>query len=149
MEIREIKPINFLFHREVITMGGLSKMIPVSQALYVEAVRLNLRITGPIHWHYFGITTKDAPFTLEVALPVADVIQGYDGAFHFKRTDIFKALTHLHEGSFENFEKTYERVFAHIAEKRLLANGMCREVYINVDFANPAANIAEVQIGIQ
>ncbi|HWA35523.1 MAG TPA: GyrI-like domain-containing protein [Cyclobacteriaceae bacterium] len=149
MEIREIKPINFLFHREVLKMSELERMIPISQALYVEAVRLNLRITGPIHWHYFGITTKDAPFTLEVSLPVAEVLQGYDGAYHFKRTDNFKAVTHRHEGSFDEFEKTYEKVFGFITEKKLVPNGMCREVYINVDFANPSANIAEVQIGIQ
>jgi effector-binding domain-containing protein len=149
MEVREIKPINFLFHREVLKLSELERMILVSQALYVEAVRLKLRITGPIHWHYFGITTKEAPFTLEVSLPVADVAQEYDGAYHFKRTDNFKAVTDRHEGSFDAFEKTYEKVFGYIAEKKLAPNGMCREVYINVDFANPAANIAEVQIGIQ
>ena len=149
MEIREIKPINFLFHREVLTLNELQRMVPVSQALYVEAARLKLQITGPIHWHYFGLTTKEAPLTLEVSLPVAEVLKEYDGKYHFKRTDTFKCLTHTHEGSFENFEKTYEKLFAHITQNKMIPNGMCREVYVNVDFANPQANIAEAQIGIQ
>jgi effector-binding domain-containing protein len=149
MEIREIKPINFLFHRAVLKMSDLQKMIPVSQALYVEAVRLKLTITGPIHWHYFGITTRESPFTLEVSLPVGEVLKDYDGVYHFKRTENFKAVTHLHEGNFDDFEKTYEKVFGYIAQNKLVTNGICREVYINVDFANPAANIAEIQIGIQ
>jgi effector-binding domain-containing protein len=149
MEIKEIKPMNFLFHREVLKLSEVQKMIPVSQALYVEAVKLKLGITGPIHWHYFGLTNKESPFTLEVSLPVAEVLKGYDGVYHFKRTQNFKAVTHTHEGTFDDFEKTYEKVFTYIGEKKLVPNGMCREVYINVDFVDPSANIAEVQIGIQ
>jgi effector-binding domain-containing protein len=149
MEIREIKPINFLFYREVLTLSDLQRMIPVSQDLYAEAVGLKLKITGPVHWHYFGITTKEAPFTLEVSLPVAEIPKGYDGKYHFKRSETLKAVTARHEGAFDEFEKTYEKVFGYIAQNKLKANGICRELYINVDFANPAANVAEVQIGIE
>src|SRR4051812_31695324 len=121
MEIKEIKPINFLFHREVLKISELGRMIPVSQALYVEAVKLKVGITGPIHWHYFGLTTKESPFTLEVSLPVGEVLQNYDGIYHFKRTQNFKAVVHTHEGSFDNFEKTYEKVFTYISEKKMVA----------------------------
>ena len=85
--LKEIKPINFLYFRAETRVDQLLNFIPVAKDLYKEAVNLDLHVCGPVHWHYFGFTgDASKSFTLEVALPVSNVVSDYDGNFHFKRT---------------------------------------------------------------
>ncbi len=99
LQIKNIKPINFLFHRAEVKISDLSSQIPIAKELFKESVRLDLHSSGPIHWHYFGFMGDESkPFTLEVCLPVASIPADYDGKFHFKRTEIFKCVSLLHEG---------------------------------------------------
>ena len=148
MQIKEIQPINFLFFRKQTTIPLLNDIIPVSQEVYREAVAQRLKITGPIHWHYMGIMDLVSPFTLEISLPVSEVKKDYDGAFHFKRTELYKCASVFHEGSFETIQKSYDKVFQLLAESKLRPTGFNREIYINIDFGNPSASFTELQIGV-
>src|SRR5687768_1681205 len=106
MQIKEVKPINFFYYSTETTVKDLEKYIPIGQELFAEAVRNKLAITGPIHWHYYGFDgDENKRFTLEVALPVGAVLQAYDGKFHFKRTDMFKCVTTVHEGGWLDIPK--------------------------------------------
>jgi effector-binding domain-containing protein len=149
MQIKEIKPINFLFFRAETKVNELEKFLPVAQELIAEAVKHSLFVTGPVHWHYFGFAGDvDQSFILEISLPVAEVLQVYDGKFHFKRTEQFKCVSLIHEGSWYEIPKSYEKAFVFIGTndlKPMIAN---RELYINVDFNDPQANSTELQIGI-
>ena len=148
--IKQVKPINFLFFRTETTVSQLDKFLSVANDLFQEAYENNLRITGPVHWHYFGFTMDERmPFTLEIALPVADVIREYDGKFHFKRSEPFTCVSIIHEGSWLDIPKSYERLLKFLAKKKLTAVGVNREIYINTDFINPEANITEVQLGVR
>lgn len=150
MQIKEIKPINFLFFRTETTVKELSKYLLVGQELFQEATKNKLSITGPVHWHYFGFDGDESKtFTLEISLPVAQILEEYDGKFHFKRTAPFRCVSVAHEGSWLEIPKTYGAAFQFIGEKRLKPISANREVYINVDFADPSANSTEIQIGIQ
>jgi effector-binding domain-containing protein len=147
--LKQVKPINFLFYRTETTVGELESFLPIANDLFREAFENTLRITGPVQWHYFGFTVDlHKAFTLEISLPVADVIKEYDGRFHFKRTGPFKCVSLIHEGSWQDLPKSYGTLMQFITKKHFKLAGVNREIYINADFASPDANITEVQIGI-
>jgi effector-binding domain-containing protein len=150
MRVKEVKPINFLFYRAETKISELINFLPVAEELYSEAAKNKLRVTGPIHWHYFGFAGDESkPFTLEVSLPVADVLEEYDGKFHFKRTEPFKCVSEIHEGPWQDIPKSYEKLFQYISQHKLAPLTANREIYVNVDFKNPEANTTEIQLGIQ
>lgn len=146
--LKEVKPINFLFFRTETTVAELAKFLPVGGELFKEAYENNLRVTGPVHWHYFGFTDVQKPFTLEIALPVSEVLNGYDGKFHFKRTEPFKCVSLMHDGNWLELPKSYEKAIHFISRNNLQMNAVNREIYINADFSDPEANITELQVGI-
>lgn len=147
--IKEVKPINFLFHRAEVKISDLTNQIPVAKELFKESVRLDLHPSGPIHWHYFGFMGDESkPFTLEVCLPVASIPADYDGKFHFKRTENFKCVSLLHEGGWPEIPKSYGILMEFMQQNKLQPSGITRELYINADFVNPEANMTEIQMGV-
>lgn len=148
MKIHEVKPINFLFFRTRTTVDQLAQFIPVGQQLYREAVQHNLAVTGPVHWHYHEFTNPAAPFDLEVALPIAALPKEYDGPFHVKRTENFRCVTTIHEGSWYSIPQTYGKIMEYISGNGLSPSSHSRELYINVDPADDSANVTEIQFGV-
>lgn len=149
MQIKQVKPINFLFFSTETKIQDLVNLLPVGQELFKEAVKHNLSITGPIHWHYFDFTGDESkPFTLEIALPVSDFPVEYDGKFHLKRTEPFKCASAVHEGGWLQIPITYGKLVQFITNEKLTPVAVNREIYINVDFKNPEANVTEIQMGI-
>jgi effector-binding domain-containing protein len=149
MEIKSVSPINFLFFRTDTNVSELYKFLSVGQELFKEAVAQNLPITGPIHWHYFGFTGNESQtFQLEIALPVGEIPEEYDGQFHFKRTEPFKCVSVRHDGGWLEIPKAYGKAFEFLSKNNLRPIAVNREVYINADFKYPEANITEIQIGI-
>jgi effector-binding domain-containing protein len=149
MEVKAVKPISFLFFRTETKISELTRFLPVGQELIKEAVKYNLTINGPVHWHYFGFEGDvNRPFTLEIALPVGEVLEEYDGKFHFKRTDPFKCVSATHEGNWLDMPKSYDKLMQFITENNLKPLSSNREIYVNADFRHPEANVTEIQIGI-
>jgi effector-binding domain-containing protein len=150
MKIKEVKPINFLFFRTETKINELEQFFPVGQQLFNEAIKNKLFITGPVHWHYYGFYGDPAQsFTLEISVPVSDVIEEYDGPFHFKRTEPFKCVTTVHEGSWLDCPASYGKLMEFIAQQNLQPIAANREIYVNVDFKDPSANTTEIQIGVR
>lgn len=148
MQVKEVKPINFLFARRETTLGELANHLPVGQQIFKEAVEKGLTITGPVHWHYFGFVDPQKSFTLEVSVPVAQVLSDYDGEFHFKRTEPFRCVSMVHEGSWLRMPESYGKLMLYMNENQLIGTGNSREVYTNVDVQFIEANVTEIQIGI-
>lgn len=154
--LKQVKPINFLFFRTETTVGELGNFLSVANDLFKEAFENKLRITGPVHWHYFGFMGDEPalpagrrkPFTLEIALPVAEVLGEYDGKFHFKRTEPFACVSIIHEGNWLEIPKSYGKLMEFVSKRKLKPVSVNREIYINADFTNPEANITEIQLGI-
>ena len=150
MEVKAVGPINFLYFRTETKVSELYRFLSVGQDLFKEAVSQNIPITGPVHWHYFGFTGDEKQtFELEIALPVGDILEGYDGKFHFKRTESFRCLSLVHHGDWLKLPDSYAKAFGFIAKEKLIPTAKNREVYINVDFKNPESNFTEIQIGIE
>lgn len=149
MQVKEVLPINFIYFRTETTISALQNFLPVSKELYREAVNTNLQITGPVHWHYYDFSMDPSKtFYLEIALPVSEVLSGYDGKFHFKRTQPFKCVSVIHEGAWNELPLTYNKMMQYISKHKLELAGANREIYINADFNFPEANVTEVQLGI-
>lgn len=149
MQIKAVKPINFLFFRTEASVPELVKYLSIGQELFKEAVAYNLPITGPVHWHYFGFEGDvNKPFTLEIALPVGEVPEAYDGKFHFKRTEPFKCVSAIHEGNWQDMPQSYGKLMQFIEANHLTPLASNREIYVNADFKHPEANVTEIQIGI-
>ena len=149
-DVKEIKPINFLYQRVEVKISDLPDQIPVARTLFQEAVKLDLHPTGPIHWHYIGFTgVASKQFLLEICLPVANVPNDYDGQFHFKRTENFKSISLVHEGGWDEIPKSYEIIMKCVQQHNYQPIGITRELYINADFTDPQANVTEIQLGIK
>jgi effector-binding domain-containing protein len=150
MQVKTVKPINFLFFRVETTVNALASYAMVGQELIKEAVQYGLAITGPVHWHYAGFEgDEQKPFVLEISLPVAEVLDNYDGKFHFKRTNDFKCVSSVHEGAWHEIPASYGKLMQFIADEKLIPTGINREIYVNVDFKDHEANTSEIQIGLQ
>ena len=149
MKIKEVRPINFLFFRTEASLEELKDHIPVGQRLYKEAVTNNFWITGPVQWHYYNFQVNlNTRFELEVALPVRDLPADYDGEFHIKRTEGFKCVSAMHDGTWTDLASVYDNISKFVQQEKLISTNMSREVYVNVDFQDPAANCTEVQFGV-
>lgn len=149
MQIKEVKPVNFLFFRTETKVAELGNFLPVAKELFKEAVRLDLWVTGPVHWHYYGFAGDESQaFTLEIALPVASLPEQYDGKFHCKRTESFRCVSEVHEGSWYELPNTYGKLMQYISSNALAPIGVNRELYINADFSHPEANVTEIQLGV-
>lgn len=146
---KQVQPISFLFFRTETTLGELANFVHVANELYAEALAHKLSVTGPVHWHYFGFTDASKPFTLEIALPVSEVLPEYDGKFHFKRTENFNCVTLIHEGDWLQMMGSYDTLMRYATEHKLTPAGVSREIYVNVDFVNPDANVTEIQLGVR
>jgi len=150
MTVKLVKPINFLFYRTCTTVQELEQYLPIGQKILKEAVANGLPVTGPVHWHYYNFKgDADAPFDLEVAIPLGVLPADYDGEFHIKRTQDFRSISAIHEGDWLALPQTYEKLMAYAATKQLKINGNNREIYLNVDFADPSGNVTEVQLGVE
>lgn len=146
--VKQVQPISFLFFRTEATLADLGKFFHVAPELYAEAAALKLQVTGPVHWHYLNFKDHTQPFTLEIALPVAESYPQYDGRFHFKRTDSFNCISIMHDGNWQEMGSAYEKLLAYAGNHQLKPSGVNREIYVNVDFVNPSANVTEIQLGI-
>ena len=147
--IKDVKPINFLFHSKEVRLSDLVNQIPIAKELFKESVRLDLHPSGPVHWHYVGFSGDESkPFTLEVCLPMASVPADYDGKFHFKRTENFKCVSLLHEGGWNEIPTSYGLIMEYMQQHKLHPTGVTRQLYINADYMNPEANVTEIQKGV-
>jgi effector-binding domain-containing protein len=148
--LKEVKPANFLYFRAEARVDQLLNFIPVAKDLFREAANYDLHVTGPIHWHYFGFNVESSSlFTLEISLPVSDVVAEYDGNFHFKRTEPFRCVTLTHEGGWDSLPSSYNKIMQFIAGEHLEPISVTREIYVNTDFKDPEANVTVIQMGIK
>ena len=151
MQVKEIKPINFLYFKTETKINELSGFVSrVGKALHLEAAKQSLEVTGPVYWNYFGFAGDvSQPFTLEISIPIAELPVNYQGEFSYKRTSGFKCLSVMHYGSWLEMPKTYGALVQYLTHHQLKPKMMNRELYINCDFTDQDANVTEIQMGIE
>lgn len=152
MQIKEIKPITFLYYRaESTTVKELQTFIDqqIPFKMQKDAVDNGMWLGGPVYWNYFGFTSPEQPFTLEISIPVNHVPEQYNGAFKLRTSEPFKCVSDIHEGGWLEIPNTYARIFQFIQQNQLKPNGNYREIYVHADFSHPERNITDLQVGIE
>jgi effector-binding domain-containing protein len=149
MLVRTYPAMNVLYSTFKTSLTTLhDKIGTVARDLYAEAARQHLLVTGPVYWLYYGADgLPDTIFTLEIAIPVSG-IPLTDEKFLFKELPPFQCLSVLHEGAWTNLKHTYAQLLDKVQGDKLSMNGICREIYINVDFSRDECNLTEVQLGL-
>jgi effector-binding domain-containing protein len=150
MLIKELNPLFVLYFTKKTTLNGLGPYVrTIARQLYREASRADLEVTGPIYWIYYGMDGQpDTEFTLEIALPVTEP-DAYAGEFLIKKLPFFRCVSGLHTGAWGNMSETYGQLIGELTARGCTMNGICREVYVQMDFSTPGNNVTEVQIGIE
>ena len=151
MQLKEVKPINFQFFRTKTRVGELGRFVGIiARELYRDAALHDLEVTGPVYWNYFQFTGNEStPFTLDVALPIAEIPAIYHGKFQLKREESFTCVSLIHTGSWFDLQHSYIKMKEFMSVRGLEPCGNNREIYINIDFVNPAANVTEIQVGVK
>lgn len=148
--VKEVKPINFLYLRTMTRVQELGRFVGVvARELYRDAVFNDIEITGPVYWNYINFNgDEESSFLLEIALPISEIPGNYEGKFQVKRSDTFHCLSIYHTGTWYDIPQCYKHIGQWMAAHELKGIGQNREIFINVDFINPVANITEIQVGI-
>lgn len=148
MEIKTHPPVTVLFSSHRTTLNTLSQYVgTVLKDLLAEAADQKALISGPVYWIYRGADgNPETEFTLEIALPV----QGLSSSdkFGIKQLPAFKSLVQEHVGPWDQLPAVYGQLLNYIDERKIAMNDECREIYVNIDFQDPANNITTVQMGV-
>jgi effector-binding domain-containing protein len=148
MLIRVHPPMAVLYSSHQVTLGELKNYTGKVRELYSYVADLDLLICGPQYWFYHGMDGKpETRFALDVALPVAGRIPT-TLLSNFKQMPAFKCLCSRYEGPWEGLSKEYDKMYKYIADNGYRPTGFIAESYIHIDFAAPADQITEIQIGI-
>ena len=150
MQIKNIQPIHVLYYETETSLHALSEYVRVvAQRLYKEAIQNDLEVTGPIYWIYEGADGNPATiFKLTIALPITPAAPVSGSEFQQKVLEPFQCISQELQGDWSGLGKVYGDIFGKIGAENSIPSGQNREIYINMDFQNPAGNITEVQVGI-
>ena len=150
MQAKTIEPIHVLFYETRTSLNQISEHVRVvARRLYVDAIKNDLEITGPVYWIYEGADgNPETVFTLTIALPTTPATNYSGSEFKTKYLNAFDCVTEQLYGDWNTLGTIYGSLISEIMAKNKTMSGEDREIYINMDFENPARNITEVQIGI-
>lgn len=149
MQIKEISPIQTLVFTTQTTLNTMVLYVGnVAEDLFKEAQNLNLDITGSIFWIYTGADGKpDTEFKLEIALPVKTEGKKSE-KFSYKLLEPFKCVSKIHNGAWDKMNETYCNLFPEFYRNGHQFSGICRELYLTMDFETPEKNVTEIQVGM-
>ena len=151
LTLKHVRPINFLFFQTRTRVCDLGRFVGIiSRELHRDAALNDLEVTGPVYWEYDGFDRGDElkEFTLDIGLPVAELPNEYVGKFRLKRTEPSTCLSMIHYGSWYHLGSSYDHLFQCISENNLTPDNSRREIYINIDIADPRGNVTEIQVGV-
>ena len=151
MELKKVHPMQVLCFETKTKLSEIGEFVRVvAHKMYQTAVQNDLEITGPIYWVYEGMDgNPETVFTLTIALPVSFKDKNLtDSDYKLKSFLPFQCVSEQHMGDWSKLGETYGSVIPTILSGGLTMSGENREIYLNMDFQNPEANITEIQIGI-
>ncbi len=116
--------------------------------LYTYVADLGLLICGPQYRIFYGMDGQpDSPVTMEIALPVQGQIPTTLLSF-FKQIPPFNCLCSRYEGPWEGLMTEYSEMLDYIAFNDLEMTDLYVETLLHVDYAAPACQLTEIQIGL-
>jgi effector-binding domain-containing protein len=116
--------------------------------LYTYVADLGLLICGPQYRFFYGMDGQpDSPVIMEIALPVQGQIPTTLLPF-FKQIPPFNCLCSRYEGPWEGLMTEYSEMLDYIAFNDLEMTDLYVETLLHVDYAAPACQLTEIQIGL-
>lgn len=121
-----------------------------ADAIVEEAKAAKAVLSGPMEFIYFGASNdKEAPFSMEIAMPVSEDVKGAKGKYFTKQLGEFKCMSYIHKGSFSDIKNVYEQLFMELKKKNYTHTPQVREVYLEWHSMDSPDNQVEIQIGIE
>lgn len=151
IELKKIHPMQVLCFETKTTLSEIGEYVRVvAHKMYQTAVRNDLEITGPVYWVYEGMDgNPETIFSLTIALPISFREKHLENSdFKLKSLRAFQCVSAQHLGDWNKLGETYGSLIPTIVSGGQNMSGENREIYLNMDFQNPQANITEIQIGI-
>ena len=151
MEFKKVHPMQVLCFETKTKLSEIGEYVRVvAYKMYQAAVKNNLEITGPVYWIYEGMDgNPETVFSLTIALPITfKEIDLQNSEFTLKSLRLFQCATTQHSGDWAKLGETYGSLIPKLLADGFNMSGENREIYLNMDFQNPEANITEIQIGI-
>ncbi len=151
MELKKIHPMQVLCFETKTKLSEIGEFVRVvAHKMYKTAVQNDLEITGPVYWVYEGMDgNPETVFSLTIALPISFKEKHLENSdFKLKSLRAFQCVSEQHIGNWNKLGETYGSLIPTIISDGLNMSGENREIYLNMDFQNPEANITEIQIGI-
>ncbi|RAK02633.1 GyrI-like small molecule binding protein [Larkinella arboricola] len=150
MQLKKAPSLTTLAFSTRTTLPELNAFVrTVARQLYREAVRLDLEITGPIIWQYDGVDGKpETVFQLDILLPIHSAQGEPADTLAFKTVAAFSCASVEHTGPWDGLAIVYPSLRSRLMQEGYQQGARSREVYINMDFENPANNVTEIQVQI-
>lgn len=105
-------------------------------------------MAGPQVWQYEGADgNMDTKFQLTIAVPLTEQVEALKGST--KELEPIECCTIIHNGAWSELKGSYQKVIEEIMTAGKQPGSICREVYHQVDFEEPANNVTEIQMSIQ
>lgn len=105
-------------------------------------------MAGPQVWQYVGADgNMDTKFQLTIAVPLTEQIDALKESI--KELESMECCTIMHRGAWSELKGSYQKVIEEIMAAGKQPGSICREVYHQVDFEEPANNITEIQMSVQ
>lgn len=118
------------------------------ERLYQAVTNAKLEPTGPMVFVYRDMSDDmEAPFELEIALPVASTAH-YEGEATATTLDKLRYVETVHTGDLRQLGDTYQTFFAQLGSAGLAPAKETREVYTHFVDSNSADNVTHIQVGI-
>jgi effector-binding domain-containing protein len=149
MLIRVHPPMTVLYVRHPTTLRESRELTANAlRELYTYVADLGLLICGPQYRIFYGMDGQpDSPVTMEIALPVQGQIPTTLLPF-FKQIPPFNCLCSRYEGPWEGLMSEYSEMLDYIAFNDLEMTDLYVETLLHVDYAAPACQLTEIQIGL-
>ncbi|MGB0865240.1 MAG: GyrI-like domain-containing protein [Granulosicoccaceae bacterium] len=110
--------------------------------------KAQLTQTGPMVFVYRDMSDDlQAPFKLEIAVPVADT-SGFSGNAEITTLGPLRYAETVHRGDLRQLGETYQRFFPELAAAGLTPAGETREVYTEFVDSQNEKNITHIQVGV-
>ncbi len=149
MQTLQVPAQTYVVYRTETTLSVVNDIAAREVSPLYEAVQqAQLPIAGPLEFIYWNVgEDTEAPFTLEIALPVA-TDQTALGKYEIEQKASFQALSHTHQGDFSQAYELYARLFNDLFAQGHQPTNQVREVYHKWVDLTSEENVIEILLGI-
>jgi effector-binding domain-containing protein len=149
IEKKDVPSKLYLSIKKNLTLPELKPFVQdVLPKLFPEIQALELKITGPLEFIYFGVDgNPETQFDLIIAFPI-NARGAESSLFEYYESEPFYCAHIDYQGSMNGIGEAWDVFVKEIVDSGLIPTGQCREVYKNWIGDDSYENVTELQMGI-